>query len=81
MAKNYKGFKYFESRPDIVKIFDELEAFHNYCRMEMIPFNEAHLNNTASWEWRNFEKSRNPKKNWNNGHKLHSKKPHPRSDV
>jgi len=65
MSKNYKGFKYFESRPDIVKIFEELEAFHNYCRMEMIGFNQANLNNTASWEWRNFEKSRNPNKTWN----------------
>jgi len=62
MAKNYKDFSYFESRPDIVKIFNDLEAFHDFCRFEMAPFNEAHLYNRESWAWRNFEKSQRPKK-------------------
>ena len=66
MAKNYNDYKYFENRPDVVKIFDDLETFHNYCRMELIEFNEAHLYNRESWQWRNFEKSKRPKKH-NNG--------------
>jgi hypothetical protein len=61
MAKNYKEINYFETRPDIVKIFDDLEAFHNWCRLEMAPFDESHLYNRESWAWRNYDKSRRPK--------------------
>ena len=57
MSKNYKDFKYFENRPEIVKIFDDLDAYHNFCRIELIEFNEAHLYNRESWQWRNYEKS------------------------
>jgi hypothetical protein len=69
MAKNYKDYAYFENRPDVVKIFDDLEAFHNFCRMEMAPFDESHLYNRDSWIWRNFEKSLRPKKAWDNARK------------
>ncbi len=64
MAKNYNDYKYFENRPDVVKIFDDLEAFLDFCRLEMFPYNEADLYNRDSWVWRNFEKSRRPKKQW-----------------
>ena len=62
MAKNYKEISYFSERPDVVKIFDDLDAFRDFCRMEMAPFNEADLYNKASWAWRNFEKSQRPRK-------------------
>ena len=62
MAKNYKNINYFESRPDIVKIFDDLEAFHDFCRLELAPFDEGHLYNRESWVWRNYEKSLRAKK-------------------
>jgi hypothetical protein len=61
MAKNYKEYVYFENRPDVVKIFDDLEAFHDWCRFEMAPFDESHLYNRESWAWRNFDKSRRAK--------------------
>jgi len=64
MAKNYKDINYFETRPDIVKIFDELESFLNFCRSELFPYNEADLYNRESWVWRNYEKSKRPKKAW-----------------
>ena len=35
MAKNYKDYAYFENRQDVVKIFDDLEAYHNWCRFEL----------------------------------------------
>ncbi len=69
MAKNYKEISYFSERPDIVKIFDDLESFRNFCCMEMAPFNEADLYNRASWVWRNYEKSLKPKKAWDNTRK------------
>ena len=62
MAKNYKEINYFETRPDIVKIFNDLESFLDYCRIELHPFDESHLYNRDSWVWRNYEKSRRPKK-------------------
>ena len=63
MSKNYKNINYFVSRPDIVKIFDDLESFHNFCRLELAPFDESHLYNRESWVWRNYEKSLRAKKN------------------
>jgi hypothetical protein len=65
MAKNYKEISYFLDRPDVVKIFNDLEAFLNYCRFEGTPFDEANLYNREHWTWRHFEKSRRPKKEWN----------------
>ena len=63
MANNYyKGASYFQSRPDIVKIFDDLEAFHNYCRFEMVEFNEANLYNRQSEIWNRYQYSVRPKK-------------------
>jgi hypothetical protein len=58
MIKNYRGYAYFENNPEIVKIFEDLEDFHNYCRMELVPFNEADLYNRGSWVWRGYEKSK-----------------------
>lgn len=66
MAKNYNDYSYFENRPDVVKIFDDLEKFHDFCRLELAPFDESHLYNRDSWVWRNYEKSLRPKKQWDN---------------
>jgi hypothetical protein len=77
MAKNYKEIDYFLIRPEITKIFDDLEAFHDFCRMELFPFDESHLYNRESWVWRNYEKSKRPKKphegNGTNNNNRHSK--------
>jgi hypothetical protein len=43
MAKNYKDIDYFATRPDVVKIFDDLEAWHDHCRFELLDFNPADL--------------------------------------
>lgn len=55
---------YFESHPEIVKIFDDLEKFHDFCRFEMIKFDEADLYNKKSAEWSRFVESTNPRKNY-----------------
>jgi hypothetical protein len=64
MAKNYKHVSYFEDRPDIVKIFDDLEKFQDFCRFELCEFNEANLYNRASQVWNNYYHSQRPKKPW-----------------
>jgi hypothetical protein len=35
--------KYLTMKPDVSKIFDDLEAWHDHCRFEMIDFNQADL--------------------------------------
>jgi len=61
MAK-YSNTSYFESRPDIVKIFDDLEKFRDFCRFEMCDFNEANLYNRNSQIWNNYYYSTRPRK-------------------
>ena len=61
MAKNYKNSKYLDSRPDVEQIFNDLEELHDFCRMEMLPFNEADLYNRHSRVWKKFETSKYPK--------------------
>jgi hypothetical protein len=66
MAKNYKNVSYFEDRPDVVKVFEDLEKFLDFCRFEMCEFNEANLYNRSSQVWNNYYHSQRPKKPWNN---------------
>ena len=35
--------KYLVMKPEVNKIFDDLEAWHDHCRFEMINFNPADL--------------------------------------
>jgi hypothetical protein len=35
--------KYLATKPEVAKIFNDLEAWHDHCRIEMIEFNPAHL--------------------------------------
>jgi hypothetical protein len=62
MAKNYKNVSYFEDRPDIVKIFDDLEKFKDFCRFELCDFNEANLYNRDSQIWNNYYHSTRPRR-------------------
>ena len=54
MARNYKGYAYFDNNPNIVKIFDDLEALLDFCRLELLPFNQADLYNKQSDVWNKF---------------------------
>lgn len=62
MAK--QNISYFTARPDIVKLFDDLEAYRDYCVFEMIDFNEAALYNRNDKNWVNYEYSKKPKRDW-----------------
>ena len=65
MAKNYKDYSYFENRPDVVRIFDDLEKLLDFCRFEMLPFNQSDLYNRASPVWNQYYQSTRPRKPWN----------------
>jgi len=62
VIKNYRGYPYFDNHPEIVKLFEDLEAYKDHCRLEMLPFNEADLYNKDSWAWRNYEKKNRGKR-------------------
>jgi hypothetical protein len=62
MAKNYKDINYFETRPDIVKIFDDLEAFHDFCRFELREFNPSELYKKDAPNFGAYLASRRPRK-------------------
>jgi len=62
MAKNYRDINYWGAKPEIVKIFDDLEKFHDFCRIELLPFDEANLYNRESQVWNQYWHSTRPRK-------------------
>ena len=64
---------YFERRPDIVKIFNDLDTLRDFCRIELLPFNEADLYNKYAKVWQIFERENRPRKPWNGERKPYHK--------
>jgi hypothetical protein len=57
---------YFETRPDIVRLFEELEAFHDFCRFELREFNPAELYKKDAPNYGAFLYSKRPRRPWQN---------------
>ena len=57
--------KYLTMKPEVSKIFDDLEAWHDHCRFEMINFSPADL--YKSKEYRDFQYRSNSRKKFHNG--------------
>ena len=64
MARNYKDYSYFENRPDVVRIFDELDAYLDWCRLELQPFNPADLYKRDSTTYQNYLSSKRPRRQY-----------------
>ena len=62
MAKTYTPVSYFESRLDIVKIFEDLEAFHDFCGIELRKFDPADLYRKDSKSYSSYLASKRPRK-------------------
>jgi hypothetical protein len=75
MAKKYKKYEhtYFNNHPEITKIFDDLEVFLDFCRLNWMPFNPADLYNRESYIWRAYEKSTGVKRTY--PRKQHNSRP------
>lgn len=58
---NSANTEYFRNRPDIVKIFDDLDEFRQFCKEKFIKFDEANLYKRSSYEWRSYLASKKPK--------------------
>jgi len=64
MAKNYKDYSYFENRPDVVKVFDDLDAYLDFCRIELCDFNPADLYRKDSANYQAYLQSKRPRRPW-----------------
>jgi hypothetical protein len=64
MAKNYTDYKYFENRPDVVRIFNDLETYLDYCRIILQPFNPADLYRKDSATYQAYLASKRPRRPW-----------------
>lgn len=49
--------KYLKMKPEVSKIFEDLEAYKDYCRFNMLKYDERDL--YRSDQYRKFEKHRN----------------------
>jgi hypothetical protein len=58
--------KYFVMKPEVTRIFDELDRYRQFCVEYGYPFNEAHLGNDHSpySEFMRFQQGKNPRDNW-----------------
>jgi hypothetical protein len=55
MAANWLK-KHFRMKPEVSKIFDDIEDYKNYCRDHMLKFDEKDLYKTP--QYHRFEKQR-----------------------
>jgi hypothetical protein len=60
--------KYLTMKPEVKQIFNDLDAWLNYCRFRMIKFDEADL--YKSVEYRDWQERRKKRQHWQqrNGH-------------
>lgn len=49
--------KYLRMKPEVAKLFDDLEQYKDYCRFNMLKFDERDLYRSETY--RKFEKHRN----------------------
>ena len=46
--------KYLTMKPEVNKIFDDLEAYQDFCRFELCEFNPSHLYDKSNVNYRRF---------------------------
>ena len=60
--KNYKDYGYFENRPDVVKVWEDLESYHDWCRLQLCDFNPTDLYRRDSQNYGSYLASKRPKR-------------------
>ena len=70
MARNYKDYSYFANRPDIVKVWEDLEAFHDFCRFNLREFNPAELYRKDAPNYGAYLASKRPRKSFPHNNKF-----------
>jgi len=51
-----------ENRPDVVRVWDDLEAYHDWCRFELCDFNPADLYRKDSANYSAYLASKRPRR-------------------
>lgn len=54
--------KYLTMKPEVSKIYDDLEAYHDYCRFELCDFNPADLYKKESANYSAYLNSKRPRR-------------------
>ena len=54
--------KYLTMKPEVNKIFDDLDAYQDFCRFELREFNPAHLYDKSNDNYRAFTNSQRPRR-------------------
>ena len=54
--------KYLTMKPEVTKIYEDLEAYHNYCRFELCNFNPADLYQKDSATYQAYLNSKRPRR-------------------
>lgn len=50
MARNYKDYQYFANRPDVVKVWEDIDAWLDHCRFNLMDFNPADVYRTQAYK-------------------------------
>jgi len=62
MATNYRDISYFETRPDVVRLFEDIESYYDFCRFELREFNPAELYHKDAPNYGAYLNRRRPRK-------------------
>jgi len=57
--------KYLTMKPEVSKVFNDLEDYLNFCRFELLPFNQGDLYNNKNSNWKKYVKEVSNKKKRN----------------
>jgi len=60
--KNYRDYAYFENRPDVVRVFNDLDAYLDWCRLELREFNPADMYRKDSVNYSAYLASKRPRR-------------------
>jgi len=56
--------KYLTMKPEVVKIFDDLDNYLDFCRFELCDFNPADLYRKDSTNYQSYLNSKRPRKTY-----------------
>lgn len=56
--------KYLIMKPDVERVFDDLDRYLDFCRFELRDFNPAHLYDKSNDNYRAFLNSQRPPRQW-----------------
>ena len=56
--------KYLTMKPEVTKVFDDLDRYLDFCRFELRDFNPTHLYDKTNENYRAFLDSQKPQRAW-----------------